>query len=78
MYLSQTINGKKILEVNIFSIFKASVLRLVNSLFKTKIQAGLSNNIDVLRFEISSAKMNNLLLNCTDLRGRHSLPGCKF
>jgi hypothetical protein len=63
MYLSQTINGKKILEVNISSIFKASVWRLVNSLIKTKSQAGIKQEIDVLRFEISSAKMNNLLLN---------------
>ncbi len=63
MYLSQTINEKKILKVNIFSIFKAFVWRLVNSLFKHKNQAVVKQEFDVLRFEISSEKMNILLSN---------------
>ncbi|MEE9424640.1 MAG: hypothetical protein V3V18_06640 [Methylococcales bacterium] len=72
MNLSQTINDKKILEVNILSIFNVFVLGLVNSLFTTKNHAGVKQAIDTLRFEISSEKMNCLLLNrqicATDIR----------
>ncbi len=60
MYAYQTINGEKIARVDLFLKWKIPVGKLV-SLFKTNNQ--IFDNQEMLRFEISSKKMDDLFLN---------------
>jgi hypothetical protein len=64
MSISQTIKGEKYtFEISSFLIRKSSVWRQAVLLFKTKSKLYDKNKLAVLRFEISSDKMNFLLSN---------------
>ncbi len=63
MYVSESINREKRAEADLFSSWKFSVWKLVDLLFKTKNQADNKQEIELLRFEISSKKLNTLFLN---------------
>ncbi len=63
MYVSESINREKRAEADLFSSWTFSVWLLVDFLFKTKNQADNKQEIEMLRFEISSKKLNTLFLN---------------
>jgi hypothetical protein len=61
MYASQTINGEKTARVDLFSKWKIPVGEIASLLFKTNNQT--FDKQEMLRFEISSKKMDDLFLN---------------
>ncbi len=64
MTISQTITGEKYtLEINSFLIRKISIWRQAVLVSKAKSKMYAKNKVAVLRFEISSDKMNFLLSN---------------
>lgn len=63
MHASRAINGEITSKIYMFSNWKYPVWRLVDLLFKTKNQICDKQEKDVLRFEISSDKINILLSN---------------
>lgn len=63
MYASEPINCEKRADADLLSNWKFSVWRLLGLLFNTKNQAYNKQEIEMLRFEISSKKLNTLFLN---------------
>jgi hypothetical protein len=61
MYASQTMKGEKTARVDLSSKWKIPVEKLAGLLFKTNNQT--FDKQEILRFEISSKKMDDLFLN---------------
>lgn len=63
MHVSQAMTVEKTARADLFSSWKFPIEKLADLLLKTRNQKCDKQKIEVLRFEISSEKMNSLFLN---------------